>query len=156
MIDAMKKLVSGLAALLMLTVVVQFYLAASGAFDSAPTEEAFRPHRAVGTAILLLAVVLTVLAALVRMPRRFVGTAGSVVLLVLFQSVIREVSKGLGDSSGAGHLLFGLHGLNGMLIVGAVGALVRQARIASRSPAPEPVASHHVASGEAAPGAVAP
>jgi hypothetical protein len=74
----MRKVLAGLAALLMLAVVVQVFLAAGGAFDTAPKDEAFRPHRVLGYVILLLAMVLTVVAALVRMPGRLIGLCGLV------------------------------------------------------------------------------
>ncbi|MEU3012062.1 DUF6220 domain-containing protein [Nocardia asteroides] len=130
----MKKLVTVLAVVLTVTVVVQFFLAAMGAFDSAPAEEAFAPHRALGNVILLLALVVALVAAVARMPARVAGTAGLVAALVLLQSVIKEVAGAVGDDSGA--LLFGVHGVNGMLIVGTVGALLRQAREQSAAPRP--------------------
>ncbi|MEO3868853.1 DUF6220 domain-containing protein [Nonomuraea sp. B12E4] len=75
----MKRVFTGLAALLMLAVLVQFYLAASGAFDSAPIEAAFQPHRTLGFSILGLAVLITIFAAVARMPGRLIGLSGLVV-----------------------------------------------------------------------------
>ena len=49
-----------LATLLVLVVVAQFFLAASGAFDTAPNDESFQPHRALGYGLVLLAIVLTI------------------------------------------------------------------------------------------------
>lgn len=132
----MKKLVTGLTVVLMVIVAVQFFLAAAGAFDTAPTEEAFAPHRALGNVILVLALIVALLAAVARMPARVAGTAGLVAALVLTQSVIKEIAGAVGDGSGA--LLFGVHGVNGLLIVGAVGALLRQAHGKSAT-APRPV-----------------
>jgi hypothetical protein len=42
----MRKAFTGLAILLLMAVVVQFFLAASGAFDTAPNVESFQPHTA--------------------------------------------------------------------------------------------------------------
>lgn len=98
----MKRVFTGLAALLFLAVIAQFFLAASGAFDSAPTDEAFQPHRVLGYSILILAVVVTVVGAIAQMPRRIVGIAGLAVVLVLVQVVIAEVAKAFGDGSTAG------------------------------------------------------
>jgi len=129
----MRKAFVGLATLLMLVVVAQFFLAASGAFDTAPNDESFQPHRALGPAILLLAVLLTVVAALARMPGRLVGMAGLVAGLIVVQFVIAELAKAFGDGTTAGQLVFGLHAVNGLVIVAVVGRIVRQARALSRS-----------------------
>ncbi|MEU8244866.1 DUF6220 domain-containing protein [Nonomuraea sp. NPDC048916] len=128
----MKKVFTGLAALLLLAVITQFYLAASGAFDAAPIEEAFQPHRVLGNVILVLAVVVTIAAAVARMPGRLIGMAGLAAGLVLVQSLIREVAKSFGDG---GHFIFGLHAVNGLVIMGLIGMIVRQSRQISWTPA---------------------
>jgi cytochrome b561 len=131
----MKRVFTGLAALLFLAVIAQFFLAASGAFDPAPTEEAFQPHRALGYLILILALVVTVAGAVARMPGRLIGMAGLAVGLVLVQVVIAEVAKAVGDGSTAGHLIFGLHAVNGLLIVGVTATNLRRARKIAWKPA---------------------
>jgi hypothetical protein len=124
----------------MLAVVLQFFLAGSGAFDTAPKDEAFQPHRALGYGILLFAVLLTVIAALARIPGRLIGMAGLVAGLTLLEPVIRAIAGALDDpgdsSSTAGELVFGLHAVNGLIIVAVVGRILRQARQLSSSPAP--------------------
>ncbi|MFI7549156.1 DUF6220 domain-containing protein [Verrucosispora sp. WMMD703] len=124
----MKKLFAGLASLLLLAEVAQFYLAASGAFDSAPIEEAFSPHRFLGYLILFSAVVLVVVSAIARMPGRVIGRTALVAGLVLIQSLIREVARSFGEGSETGHLIFGVHAVNGLIIVGATIWVVREAR----------------------------
>jgi cytochrome b561 len=137
----MKRVFTGLAALLLLAVIAQFFLAAIGAFDAAPTEEAFQPHRALGYSILILAVVVAVAGAAARMPGRLIGMAGLAVGLVLVQVVIAEVAKAVGDSSSAGHLIFGLHGVNGLLIMGVTETIVQRSRkIAWRPAESDPIA----------------
>jgi Family of unknown function (DUF6220) len=74
-----------LATLLVLAVVAQFSLTASGAFDTASNDESFQPHRAPGYVIALFAVVLTIVAALPRMAGRLIGTAGLVAGLTVVQ-----------------------------------------------------------------------
>ncbi|MEV3927491.1 DUF6220 domain-containing protein [Actinomadura coerulea] len=64
----MRRAFAGLAALLMLAVVALFFLAASGAFDTAPNDEPFQSHRALGYGVVLIAVLVTVSAALARTP----------------------------------------------------------------------------------------
>ncbi|MGY1896233.1 DUF6220 domain-containing protein [Nocardia gipuzkoensis] len=130
----MKRAFTGLAALLLLAVIAQFYLAASGAYDTAPVEESFQPHRTLGYVILVFALVLTIAAAIARMPRRLVGLAGLVTGLVIGQSVIREVARAFDDGSSGGHLVFGVHAINGLVIIGVIGMIVRQSRKIARKP----------------------
>lgn len=127
----MRKVFSGLAGLLMLAVVVQFFLAGSGAFDTAPNDEAFRPHRALGYVILLLAVVLTLVAALAQVPGRLIGLSGLVVGLTIMQPVIAVIAKAFGDSGDtplAGRLVFGLHAVNALIILSVLRLILQRAR----------------------------
>jgi hypothetical protein len=127
----MRKAFAGLAALLMLAVVAQFFLAGSGAFDTAPNEESFQPHRALGYVTVLLAVVLTVAAGLLRMPGRLIGLSGLVAGLGILQPVIAVIAKAFGDSetsTTAGQLVFGLHAVNGLVIMSVVRVILLQAR----------------------------
>lgn len=89
----MKRFVTGLAALLFLAVIVQFFLAASDAFDAAPTEEAFGPHRLLGYAVFLFAVVVAVVGAIARLPGRLIGLAALAAGLVLGQVLISELAR---------------------------------------------------------------
>ncbi|WP_043842828.1 DUF6220 domain-containing protein [Amycolatopsis taiwanensis] len=130
----MKKVVAVLSGLVVLAVVVQFFLAASGAFDNAPREESFGPHRALGTAILALAVVVTIAAALARLPGRIIGMWGLTVGLLLLQMVITEVAGAIGDGSTAAQLVFGLHAVNGLAIMGLATFLLWRSRQISRKP----------------------
>lgn len=127
----MKRAFTGVTALTMLAVVVQFFLAAVGAFDTAPKEEAFEPHRTLGYLILLLAIVVTVTGALAKVPARLIGMSGLVVGLTLLQPVIAAVA-GAFDESGtstlAGELVFGLHAVNGLAIMGVLGTVARRSR----------------------------
>jgi hypothetical protein len=136
----MRKAFTGLAALLMLAVVAQFYLAASGAFSTAPNDESFQPHRALGYGIFLLAVLTTIVAALARIPGRLIGMAGLVVGLTVVQVVIAVLARAFNDtgdtSTTAGQLVFGLHAVNGLAIMGVVGTIVRQARALSKPAVP--------------------
>jgi heme A synthase len=127
----MRKAFTGLAAVLMLAIVVQFFLAASGAFDTAPTEEAFRPHRILGLGTVLLAILLTVFAALARMPGRLIGRAGLVAGLGVLQPVIVVIAKAFGDTgetTTAGQLVFGLHAVNGLMMMAVVRTILQESR----------------------------
>ncbi|MBM7493868.1 hypothetical protein JOD64_005090 [Micromonospora luteifusca] len=135
----MRKAFAGLAALLMLAVVAQFFLAASGAFDTAPNDESFQPHRMLGGGIVLLSVLVTIAAATARMPGRLIGLSGLVAGLAVVQFLIKAVATafdGTGGSTTAGQLVFGLHAVNGLAIVAVAGRIVRQAGQLSRSAAP--------------------
>src|SRR3954462_8172280 len=78
-----RKLFAGLVTLLELAVVAQFFLAASAAFDTAPKEESFGAHRSLAYGITLLAIVLTILAAVMRLPGRLIGMTGLIAALVV-------------------------------------------------------------------------
>jgi hypothetical protein len=133
----LRRLFALLATLQVLVVVSQFFLAASGAFDTAPIDEAFQPHRALGYGIILFAILLTIVAALARMPGRLIGMTGLVAGLGVVQSLIRAIAdalNGTGDTSTtAGKLIFGLHAVNGLIILAVAVTVARQARAPSRS-----------------------
>lgn len=133
----MRKAFAGLAALLVVVVIVQFFLAGSGAFDSAPTEEAFRPHRVLGYLTVALAVLLTVLAAVVRMPGRVVGLSGLVAGLAVLQPVIAVIAKAFGDTgetTTAGQIAFGLHAINGLIMLVVLRGILTEARATAVAP----------------------
>ncbi len=135
----MRRSFAGLAALQMLAVVAQFFLAASGAFDTAPNDESFQTHRALGYGIVLLAVLVTIVAAIARMPGRLIGMSGLVAGLAVVQVVIRAIATafdGTGGSTTAGELVFGLHAVNGLAILAVAGMIVRQAGQLSRPATP--------------------
>lgn len=153
----MRKIFTALAMALMLAVVLQIFLAGAGAFDTATKDEAFQPHRALGYGILLFAGLLTLIAALARMPGRLIGMTGLVAGLALLQPVIRAIAGAFGETgdstSTVGELIFGLHAVNGLIIMAVVGMILRQARELSSSQAPlrrSGVAEHAEASGPAA------
>ena len=133
----MRKVFVALATLLMLAVAAQFFLAAMAAFDTAPKEESFEPHRALGYGILVFALVLTVLAAAARFPGRLIGMAGLLAGLVVLQAVIAGIAGAL-ETSGAGMggpVVFGLHAINALAIVGVAEEIHRKARELVRSSA---------------------
>ena len=123
-------------ALMMLVLVAQFFLAASGAFDTAPKDESFQPHRALGYGIVLLAILLTIIAAVARMPGRLIGMTGLIAGLAVVQALIRAAADALNDtgdtSTTAGKLVFGLHAVNGLVILTVAGTVARRARALSR------------------------
>jgi hypothetical protein len=128
----MRKVFAGLATVLVLAVVAQFYFAASGAFDTAPNDESFEIHRLLGYGIMLFALLMTIVAALARMPGRLIGMTGLIAGLALLQGLIRALADAFGDSGDtsttAGQLVFGLHAVNALIIMALAGTVARQAR----------------------------
>ena len=94
----MRKAFAVLAVLLTAVVAVQFFLAASAAFDTAPKDESFQTHRALGYVIVLNAVLLTALGALARMPGRLVAMTGLIAGLGVGQGLIRAVAAAFNDA----------------------------------------------------------
>ena len=120
-----------LAGVLMVAVVAQFFFAATGAFDTAPNDESFQIHRALGYGILLFAILTTIVAAVARMPRHLVAQTGLVAGLVVVQTLIRAIAGAFGDtgdSSMIGQLVFGLHAVNALAIMATTVEIFREAR----------------------------
>jgi hypothetical protein len=84
----MRKAFAALATLLLLIVIAQFFFAATGAFSTAPNDESFRMHHALGYVIFLVPVVMVVVAALARMPGQFIGMAALISGLTAVQVLI--------------------------------------------------------------------
>jgi len=128
----MRKLFASLTGLLMAAVVVQFFLAGMGAFDSAPLDESFRPHRTLGYLIVLIALLAVLAAALAKVPGRLVGRTALVLGLTLLQPVIAGVAHAVGGSGGstttAGQLVFGLHAVNAVVIMALLASALRLGR----------------------------
>ena len=127
----MRKVFAGLAVMLTLLVVAQFFFAATGGFSAAPNEESFAPHHALGYVIFVLPLVMCAVGALARVPGRLIGLSALVAGLTAVQVLLAEIAKSIGDSGNgitAGPLVFGLHGLNGLAILAVAGTIVRRAR----------------------------
>jgi hypothetical protein len=103
------------AALLLLVMAAQMFLAASGAAG-----HDFGPHKALGYVTFVLPLVLAIVAALARKPRRAVVLPVVIAALVSLQVLIAKVAEHL-DAP----YLFGLHGLNGVVILALAGAVQR-------------------------------
>lgn len=135
----MRKAFTVIGVVLLLAVLIQFFLAGSGAFDTATREKAFEPHRMFGYVVFVLAIVLTVVGASARLPKRLVGMAGLATGLIALQAVIAVIAETVEHSGPAGNtvgeLVFGLHGVNGVVIIGLIGNVVRRSR-GTRTPEP--------------------
>jgi FtsH-binding integral membrane protein len=138
-----RKVFAVLATTLVTVLVAQFFLAASGAFDPAPREEAFQAHRALGYATVLVALVLTIVAASTRTPGRLVGLTALVAGLGVVQGLIRAVAAAFDDRAGA--LVFGLHAVNALVMFGLALTVARRAWALTRpTGVADPAPAHRV------------
>lgn len=140
----MRRVFTVIGIVLLFAVVVQFFLAGSGAFDTATREKAFEPHRIFGYVVFVLAILLTIVGASARLPRRLVGMAGLAAGLIALQAVIAIIAEAV-EHSGPGantvaELVFGLHAVNGVVILGLIGNVVRRSRGTMPPTAADPVA----------------
>lgn len=129
----MRKAFAGLATLLVVVVVAQFSFAATGAFSTAPREESFRPHHALGYVIFLLPIVMAIFAAAGRLPGRLIGLSALIAGLAAVQVLIAEGARSVGDTGG--DYVFGLHAVNGLAILAVAGTIARRAWALSTAPA---------------------
>jgi hypothetical protein len=74
------------------------------------------------------AILLTIVAALARMPGRLIGMTGLVAGLAVGQGLIRAVAAAFDDGS----LVFGLHAVNGLAILAVAGTVAARARALAR------------------------
>ncbi|MEV6850773.1 DUF6220 domain-containing protein [Actinoplanes sp. NPDC051411] len=116
------------AALLLLVMAAQMFLAASGAAG-----RDFGPHRALGYVTFVLPLLVAVVAAAARQPRRQLLLPVAIAVLVSIQVLIAKIAENMDDT--AGHYVFGLHGLVGMLVLALAGAVAADAIRPQRSSA---------------------
>ena len=128
----MRKVFVVTSVLLVASGVVQLYFAAFGVFSH---PENFDPHGVNGRMILpALALLNIIAAAIARAGGRTIGFSVLPLVLILFQTVLFIITGaifGVGPESetvpvGAS-ILLGLHGINGLAIIGVSGALVSRA-----------------------------
>jgi hypothetical protein len=120
----MRKAFTGLAALLVLVLVAQFFFAALGGFSTDPQRAAYRPHHALGYVIFSVPVVMAIVGAIARLPRRLIGLSALVAGLTTLQVLLGSLARSLGDTGGG--LVFGLHGINGLAIMAVSVGILRQ------------------------------
>ncbi|MCW6009176.1 hypothetical protein K1W54_32225 [Micromonospora sp. CPCC 205371] len=126
-------------------ILVQFYFAATGAFDRPQEDGSFRLHSINGMVVIPVLVLLaTGAAALVKAPGKLIGLTvlplGLVIVQVLIIAVGNAISGGAeDDTSPAGLAILGLHAVNGLAMMAAAGTAARRARelaVAARTPTP--------------------
>jgi hypothetical protein len=152
----MRKVFVGFAALQLLAVILQFYLATFGAFETphpAPGSEggAIQYHAINGTMIIpIVSLLTTIVAALARAGGRLIGLSIAPLALVAVQLlVIFSLAEIVGGSTTktntASLFVLGFHSIDGLVILWAALTVLRGARALARNdaavPAPAPVAS---------------
>jgi len=130
----------GLSVLLLVSVAVQFYFAAVGAFSKPQTYGSYRLHEVTGMMVIpLLSILATVAAALARAPGRLIWRAIAPLGLIVVQVLIVLLGRALNDDSGntttASVAILGLHAINGGLVMAVAAMNVWGARaLASARP----------------------
>ncbi|GAA1263457.1 hypothetical protein Psi02_59160 [Planotetraspora silvatica] len=129
----MRRVYLGLAGLMLAAVMVQWYLAAVGAFDKPQEDDSFALHSMNGMMIIpILSLLATVAAALSKAPGRTIGLTILPLGLIIVQVLIIALGNALNDSSGnttpASLAVLGLHAINGMAIAAVSVMVFRQAR----------------------------
>ncbi len=153
----MRKAYVTLTALLLVSVVVQFYLAAFGAFTEPANDSQFFLHQMNGRIVLpVLCLLCIAAAALARAPGRLIGFTAIPFGLLVLQTVLFVVAGLTGwtdeKSNVAGQVILGLHAVNGLCILAVTVLLfVRARRFAraatSHEESPAPTGPHDAAVG---------
>jgi hypothetical protein len=117
---AADKVFAYLAALLVLGVVVQFFLAGLGVFDIAGHKDLenvsqLDPHRMLALFLALLALLMFIAALVARTGKTKIWVS---IILVLLIELVQSALAGGGEDH---HWLGGLHALNGLIILGLAG-----------------------------------
>jgi hypothetical protein len=136
----MRRVYLVLTGLLLLAVLAQFYLAATGAFTKPQTNDSFMAHNMNGMMVLpIISILATIAAALAKARGRLIGMTILPLGLVLVQVLIVELGKALSGSTEdktttVGLAILGLHAINGLAIMAVSGIVFRGARMLASAP----------------------
>lgn len=132
--QAMRRIYVVLVGLLLASGGLQFYFAAVGAFTKPQTEDSFALHTLNGRMVFpILAILATIAAALAKAPGKLIGLT----ILPLGLGIVQVLIIVLGNVIGGATeqrttplalAILGLHAVNGMIILGVTGNVMRQAR----------------------------
>jgi Family of unknown function (DUF6220) len=132
--QAMRRIYVVLVGLLLASGGLQFYFAAVGAFTKPQTEDSFALHTLNGRMVFpILAILATIAAALAKAPGKLIGLT----ILPLGLGIVQVLIIVLGNVIGGATeqrttplalAILGLHAVNGMIILGVIGNVMRQAR----------------------------
>lgn len=122
-----RKIHSGLAHLFAGLLVVQFFLAGLGAFttihDKRFKDSNFDAHAALGTLLILVALIIVIVAVIGRWSPRAMQMSGLLFGLMIVQALL----AGFGADNAP--VIGGLHVVNALVIVGVTALIVRGSRV---------------------------
>lgn len=130
----MRRVYVVLVGLLLASGALQFYFAAVGAFTKPQTDDSFALHSVNGMMVFpLLAILAIVAAALAKAPGRLIGLTAAPLGLLFVQVLIIVLGNVIGGateqkSTPVSLAILGLHAINGMIIMGVTGTVMRRAR----------------------------
>ena len=113
---------------------MQFYFAAVGAFSKPQTDDVYALHIANGRMVFpILAILATIAAALAKAPGKLIGLTVLTLGLLIVQTLIIVLGNVIGGATEqrttpAAVAILGLHAVNGMVIMGVLGNVMRKAR----------------------------
>lgn len=131
----MRRVYLALSALLLAAVVAQFYFAAVGAFARPRDDSSFALHSLTGMMIIpAISVLATVAAAVARAPGRLIALTILPFGLVVVQVLIIVLGNAIGGATEdrttpVALTILGLHAVNGLVIMGVSGQVLRRARM---------------------------
>lgn len=137
----MRRIYVVLVGLLLASGGLQFYFAAVGAFTKPQAEDSYALHTLNGRMIFpILAILATIAAALAKAPGKLIGQTFLPFGLLVVQSLIIVLGNVIGGggeqrSTPVGLAILGLHAVNGMIIMGVIGSVMRKARAHMKSAA---------------------
>ncbi len=133
---ALRKAHSGLVYLFAFLLVIQFFLAGLGAFETVHNKKFndnnFGPHGLLGTLLVLVALIIMILA----LAGRWTPTATKL-SAALFGLMVLQLILGV-SGAGSAPVLGGLHAVNALVIVAVTYLLVRDARHPIQAATPTP------------------
>ncbi|MBO3745463.1 hypothetical protein J5X84_05225 [Streptosporangiaceae bacterium NEAU-GS5] len=115
-------------------ILLQFYFAGVGAFAAPRDDKSFAIHEVFGMAVIPLLILLAIgAAALARQPGRVIGWTAVPLGLLVVQVLIVEIGKRIGGgtedhTTTGGLIVLGLHAVNALVIMFAVGRAFTMAR----------------------------
>jgi hypothetical protein len=129
----MRRIYVAIVGLLLVSGLLQFYFAATGAFSQPHTDDSFAPHVLNGRIFALLALVAILAAALARAPGRLIGLTALPLGLTIVQTLIVVLGKVIGGSTEqrtttVSLAILGLHALNGLALMGVASSVLEKAR----------------------------
>ena len=107
-----------LARLFLAGLVVQFYLAGAPLFGVT----SFQPHRMLGGALTILAILIPILALAGRLERRLVGLSFLLLLLTMVQAILPSLRSSV-------PLIASLHPINALVLMGLSARISRSGRV---------------------------